>query len=58
MKPFLIPILLILSWGTRAREIEVRALFGGAAVLVIDGHRQILKQGDEKFGILSVSADT
>ena len=40
------------------RELEVRALFGGTVVLMIDGHRQMLKQGHEKFGVLLVSADT
>ncbi len=56
--PVLVVVLLLSSQGF-ALQIEVRALFGGAALLVIDGREQLVKQGQEtREGIKLIEADS
>jgi aspartyl protease family protein len=50
----------LLLWATvsNAANIEVKGLFGGAAVLVIDGREQLLKQGQvSREGVELISAN-
>lgn len=59
MKPAVLIIAIILSPMALATEIEVRALMGGAAMLVIDGEREFLKVGEtSSSGVTLLSADT
>ncbi len=39
-----------------ADSITVKGLFGGAALLIIDGQQVLLKKGKEKFGVKLISA--
>ncbi len=39
-----------------ANSITVKGLFGGAALLIIDGEQVLLKKGKEKFGVKLISA--
>lgn len=41
-----------------ATEVEVKGLFGGSALLVIDGQQILLKQGMTRGGVKLVSADS
>lgn len=51
--------LILLATPVRAMDIEVRALFGGAALLIIDGDRQFLKEGETSpQGLELVSASS
>jgi len=58
MMKYLFMLLLILPLEGLAQDIEVQALFAGAAVLVIDGRRELLRQGEAKSGVTLLSADT
>ena len=51
-------LLLLLPLSSRAVEIEVRALFSGAAMFVIDGQNQLLKTGQvSRSGVELVEAN-
>lgn len=55
---FLTIISLVLSLKAMAVNIEVKGLFGGAAVLVIDGREQLVKQGQKTSeGVELIQAD-
>ncbi|MBT7371344.1 MAG: TIGR02281 family clan AA aspartic protease, partial [Gammaproteobacteria bacterium] len=55
--PFLL-LTLMLGHSALAVDIEIRALFGGAAMIAIDGKSQLLKVGERSVeGIELVSAD-
>ena len=60
MKLMVCLLLALLTPGTHllAAEIQVQGLFGGAAVVVIDGQKVLLKQGQSKLGVRLVSADS
>lgn len=58
MMKYLFMLLSILPLEGLAQDIEVQALFAGAAVLVIDGRRELLRQGEAKSGVTLLSADT
>lgn len=60
LRQLLVPaVVLLLSSQSFALQIEVRALFGGTALLVIDGREQLVKQGQEsREGVKLVKADS
>ncbi|TQV66953.1 TIGR02281 family clan AA aspartic protease [Exilibacterium tricleocarpae] len=52
-------LLLVAGTGKAATTVEVKGLFAGSALLVIDGKQQLLKQGRRSpEGVLLVSADS
>jgi len=50
--------LLLLGSAAVATTVEVKGLFGGSALLVIDGQRKLLKQGRGHAGVLLISANS
>jgi len=50
--------LLLLGSAAVATTVEVKGLFGGSALLVIDGQRKLLKQGRSHAGVLLISANS
>lgn len=56
MMKYLFMLLSLLPLEGLAQGIEVQALFAGPAVLVIDGRRELLRQGEAKSGVTLRSA--
>ena len=54
----LLLVITSIAGQSKAAEIEVQGLFGRAAVLVIDGKREMMKVGDTRSGVRLVSADS
>ncbi|MFT7490777.1 MAG: aspartyl protease family protein [Pseudohongiellaceae bacterium] len=44
--------------ASSANSVTIKGLFNGAALLIIDGQRVLLKKGKEKFGVKLITADS
>lgn len=55
---FLIIVCMPVTHPALGSEVVVKGLFGGAAVIVVDGREILIKKGQKKAGILLVQADS